>query len=581
MRGKNEIEEIVYKFALKNAVKHKGKARVGTVLGKILAESPELKKSVKNISSLVKSVIDELNKLSISKQKKILEEKWPDLISERKEIGGKTLPPLPNANEYTTVVTRFSPNPDCVLHIGSIRALILSHDYARIYNGKFLLRFEDTDPRLKKSVLEFYDLIRNDIIWLGCKWDEEYIQSDRIPIYYEYARKLVEIDGAYVCTCEAAKFKQKTLAKKSCDCRSKSISDHIQRWDRMIEGSYKEGEAIVRVKTELDHPNPAVRDWPALRIIDTTQNPHPRVSSKYHVWPLYNFACGLDDHLLGITHIIRGKEHYTNMVRQKYMYRYFGWEYPEAIHYGRLKIPNATLSKSKIMKDLQEGVIDGLSDPRIATLIALKRRGIDPETFRRIVMEIGPKPVDATLSWENIHAINRKLIDDIANRYFFVIDPILLSVKKVSNDIEPKIPLHPDHSERGYREFKISPIDGTARLFISRNDLELLKKNKIIRLMELFNFEVDKIDDDSIKATFKGISYNDVRKTKAPIIHWLPEDGNIEAEIVMPTAEVLKGVAESNLKTEKKGKVIQLVRFGFGRIDNIKSEILRIYYSHS
>ena len=245
------------------------------------------------------------------------------------------------------------------LHLGSARAILLSHEYARIYNGKFILRFEDTDPKVKRPSLKFYDSIREDLKWLGCKVDEEYIQSDRLPIYYEYTEKLIGDGNAYVCECPAEEFHKITLAKQACPCRDLPASEQLERWHRMLDGGYKEGEAVVRVKTELDHPNPAVRDWPALRIIDTKKYPHPRVGSKYIVWPLYNLAAGLDDHLMGMTHIIRGKEHYTNMVRQKYMYKHLGWEYPQAIHYGRLKITGAFLSKSKIVAGVRDGTYTG------------------------------------------------------------------------------------------------------------------------------------------------------------------------------------------------------------------------------
>ncbi len=444
-----------------------------------------------------------------------------------------------------------------------------------------MLRFEDTDPRLKKSVVEYYDLIRDDMRWLGCKWDGEFNQSDRLPTYYDHTKKLMEIGGAYVCTCDSTEFKHKLIKGKSCECRNRSPSEQMIRWKRMLEGVYGEGEAIVRVKTDLGHPNPAVRDWPALRIIDTIKNPHPRVGSKYRVWPLYNFACGVDDNLMGITHIIRGKEHLTNMVRQKYLYDYFRWEYPEAIHYGRLKIPNATLSKSKIIEALQKKQVTSLSDPRLATLIALKRRGIAPYTLRKIVTEIGPRPVDVTLSWENIYAINRKNVDKIANRYFFISCPIRLSVKRVSKKFSIKIPLHPDSPERGYRFLSVSPKNNIVNLLVSRNDYDLFKRNKVVRLMGLFNIEIDDTKDNFVNSTFKGTSQEEAKKAKAPIIHWLPEGGNFRIDIVMPTMEILKGLVEDNIQNEKVGNPLQLVRFGFGRIDSMEKEFVRIYYSHS
>src|SRR5215471_13277984 len=271
------------------------------------------------------------------------------------EIGAaKELPPLPNADKYSEIVTRFAPNPDFALHLGSIRAVILSHDYARKYNGRFLLRFEDTDPRLKKSALEYYDAIREDLRWLGCKWDQEVIQSDRFQIYYETAEKLLDQGDAYVCTCERETFQATIMAGRACPCRPKSPSANMQDWQKMLSGGFGEGQSVVRIKTDVSHPNPAVRDWPALRVIDPDKYPHPRVGSKYRVWPLYNFSAGIDDHLMAVSHIFRGKEHLTNALRQSYLYKHLAWQYPDAIHYGRLKGIGFSLSKSQMVKELEE-----------------------------------------------------------------------------------------------------------------------------------------------------------------------------------------------------------------------------------
>jgi glutamyl-tRNA synthetase len=184
------LREFIRKAALLNGVSHDGKAQAGALVGKILGERQDLRSKVKDLSTVINSVVNEVNSLSLTEQKAIVEEKWPE-TQKKEKTEEKKLPPLPNANKYAQIVTRFSPNPDCVLHLGSARAILLSHEYARIYKGKFILRFEDTDPKIKKPSLEFYDSIRDDLKWLGCKVDEEYIQSDRLPIYYEYTEKLI------------------------------------------------------------------------------------------------------------------------------------------------------------------------------------------------------------------------------------------------------------------------------------------------------------------------------------------------------------------------------------------------------
>jgi glutamyl-tRNA synthetase len=575
-----DLRGLVRKIALINAVKHDGKAQAGPVVGTILGEKPELRTQVKQISVLINEVVQEINGLSVAEQKRIVEEKWPEALAKGKVEEEKRLPPLPNADKYKQVVTRYAPNPDCVLHLGSARAIVLCYEYARTYEGKFILRFEDTDPRVKRPVLEFYEHIRKDLEWLECPPDEEYIQSDRIPLYYEYAERLLKEGHAYVCTSDPELFRKKTLASQPCECRNLPVEEHVARWERMLNGGYREGEVVVRVKTDLNHPNPAVRDWPAMRVIDPEKYPHPRVGSKYRVWPLYNLACGVDDHVLGITHIIRGKEHLTNQVRQEFMYQYFGWKYPEAIHYGRLKITGASLSKSKIVQGMREGQYTGWDDPRLATFAALRRRGIKPEAIRKMIIDVGPKTSDVVLSWENLHAYNRKLIDPTADRYFFVQDPIEMTVKAVPKAFTAKLHLHPEHPERGDREYIIVPEggEGSVKFWVSNKDVDASKVGTSIRLMELFNIRIEHANAFSVDAVFVSESYEDARKVKAQLIHWIPVGNDMPCQVVMPDATIIEGVAESACKRLKPDDIIQFERFGFVRIDHTDRK-LTVYYA--
>ena len=561
-------------------MQHGGSAQAGAIIGKIIGERQELKTRVKELSGLISKIVNEVNSLSIEEQKETVEKKWPEALKKEK-VEEKRLPPLPNADKYARVVTRFSPNPDCVLHLGSARAILLSYEYARMYHGKFILRFEDTDPKAKRPVLEFYESIRGDLDWLGCKVDEEYIQSDRLTIYYEYTERLLRDGNAYVCTCTPDQFRKKSLASKPCNCRDLPPGEHLERWKRMLTGGYTEGEAVVRVKTDLDHPNPAVRDWPALRIIDTEKNPHPRVGNKYRVWPLYNLAAGLDDHLLGITHIIRGKEHLTNKVRQEYMYKYLGWEYPDAIHYGRLQITGAFLSKSKIVQGVREGMYKGWDDPRLATFAALRKRGITPEAIKKMIIDVGPKTADVTLSWENLYAYNRKILDLKSDRYFFVSEPVELKVTGVPKDFHAKLPLHPEKPEGGFRAYTITPKgeEKAMSFWIAKKDASTAEVGKVIRLMELFNIKITSIKADAVEASFASESYEEIRKTKAQLIHWIPVGEDVPCRVVMPDASVNKGRAESACKKLKPDAVIQFERFGFVRVDEVAAG-LTVYYSH-
>jgi glutamyl-tRNA synthetase len=575
----SEVRETIRKLALLNAIGYKGRAKVQPVLGKLLTEKPDLKARIKEIMPLVAEIVKAVNCLSLEEQKREIEAKWPEALVREKVEVEKELPPLPNVEKYKRVVTRFSPNPDCVLHLGSARAIILCYEYAKMYKGLFYLRFEDTDPKLKRPQLSFYDQIREDLEWLGCKWDAEFIQSDRLPIYYEHAEKLLAKEKAYVCICKPQDFRRLILAKRACSCRYLPSDEQLVRWERMLNGTYGEGDAVVRVKTDLGHPNPAVRDWPALRIIDTERYPHPRVGSKYHVWPLYNFACGIDDHLLGITHIIRGKEHLTNQKRQEYMYEHFEWSYPEAIHYGRMKITGATLSKSKIVRGVKEGVFTGWDDPRLATFVALRKRGITPEAIRQLIIDVGPKPVDVVLSWENLYAFNRKIIDPVSNRYFFVQDPRRMVVKNVLRVMKAKIPLYPNKPERGFREFEVKPENKEVTLWISSSDLSLLKKDKVIRLMGLFNVQIENVTRGAVETVYHSDSVEEARKLRAPLIHWIPTGTGIPCEVVMPDATIARGIAENSCRKLKVNETVQFERFGFVRVESVNWK-LKVYYAH-
>ena len=573
------LRELVRKAALLNAMQHGGKGQAGALIGRIISERQELKTKAKELSGLIGKVVKEVNKLSIEEQKRLVEEKWPEALKKEKPVEEKGLPSLPNVANYKQVVTRFSPNPDCVLHLGSARAIVLSHEYARMYVGKFILRFEDTDSKVKRPVLEFYDRIRDDLAWLGCRADEEYIQSDRLPIYYEYAERLLREGNAYVCTCTPDEFRKTSLAKKPCNCRDLPPTEHLERWRRMLDGGYSEGEAVVRVKTDVEHPNPAVRDWPALRIIDPVKYPHPRVGSKYRVWPLYNFSTGLDDHLLGITHIIRGKEHLTNKVRQEYMYAHLGWTYPEAIHYGRLKITGAFLSKSKIVQGVREGLYAGWDDPRLATFAALRRRGITPEAIKKMIIDVGPKTADVTLSWETLYAYNRKILDPQSDRYFFVSEPTPLKVKYIPKIFRAKLPLHPEKPEAGFREYTVTPNIEGGVFWIAKKDADAAEAGMVIRLMELFNVKIESVNAASVEASFASEAYEEARKAKAKLIHWIPKGEEYPCSVVMPDATVNEGVAESACKKLKPDAVIQFERFGFVRVDKNNGK-LTAYYAH-
>lgn len=568
---KDEIEERVFTLALQNAVRYGGKARVDPVLAKLIRLYPSIRQHAREYRELVERIVEKVNQLSLEEQRRLLEERG-EIVFEKRE-GRVGLPPLPNVTG--PVRTRMAPNPDFVLHLGSARAAILSHDYARMYNGQFILRFEDTDPRTKPPQLEYYKVIEEDLLWLGCRWDEKYYQSDRMELYYDIARQLIALGGAYVCLCPPEQFRSYIRAEKPCPDRNLPPEVHNERFDKMLSGEYGEGEAVLRIKTDLHYPNPAVRDWAGLRIIDTEKHPHPRTGSRYVVWPLYNFACAIDDHVMRITHIIRGKEHVTNEEKQRFLYQWMGWEYPTTIHHGRLGIEGVIMSKSKMLKGLKEGLYKSWDDPRLVTLAALRRRGFTPDAIRDLIYEVGIKPSDAMISWSKFCAINKKHVEPSAYRIFFVNNPLPLHIKWEHPMLQITIPFHPEHTKLGSRSFTI-PAGNELSVFVDLNDLSL---GDVVRLMGFINVKIVSISETRAEAVFHSKDVSEAKKQGARIIQWVPVHDHLSATVVMPDASERKGVIEPSVVKLGVSTVVQLVRFGFARIDSTAPVVL--YYAHS
>ena len=571
-----ETEMLIWKYALINAYQHGGKANSKAVMSKVLGENPELRPRAKEIIPLVNGVIERVNSMSFEEQEAKLREIYPEFFEAKKEKKEekKCLPPLPKAEERK-VITRFAPNPDGAFHLGNARAAILSHEYARLYSGKFILRFDDTDPKVKRPEPRFYEWIKEDLEWLGFQIDEIHIASDRLELYYDYAERLIKMGGAYVCTCPPEKFRELRDRGIACPHREEPIEVQLERWRKMLNGEYREGEAVVRIKTDLKHPNPAVREWPALRIIDKPD--HPRVGDKYHVWPLYNFASAIDDHELGVTHIFRGQEHAENETRQRYLYRYFGWEYPRTVHHGRLSIEGVILSKSKTRRGIQEGRYLGWDDPRLGTIRALRRRGIQPEAIRELIIEVGLKRSDTTISWDNLAAINRRIVEPMANRYFFIAEPVPMYIEGYDEDFIAEIPLHPDCPERGVRRLKFEP---DKPVYVSKDDMGLFKPGSFVRLKDLFNVEILEAGEDGIKTRFHSVEYEVARENRWRMVHWVTEGK--PCEVLVPHGDELlvrKGILEKGAEV-KVDEVVQFERFGFVRIDRVAPEKVVAIFAH-
>lgn len=556
----SELEEIVYKHTLMNAVKHKGRANNGAVIGSVMAGNAEFRSQAIEVAKIAAQIVNKVNSMDLELQKSELDKLGG--LNEKKPAEEKGLVDLPDVDGEVTL--RFAPNPSGPLHIGHARAAVLNNEYVRRYGGKLILRVEDTDPRRVDP--NAYQMMEEDLDWMGINWKEKYIQSDRIEIYYKYAEKLIQLEKAYMCTCEGGEFKKLKDQCTPCPCREIPKEESMKLWNEMKD--MEEGEAVLRVKTDIRHKNPAIRDWVAMRVVDAE---HPRTGYKYRVYPMMNFSVAVDDHLMGVTHVLRGKDHLANSEKQKYLYNHFGWKIPVFIHTGRLKMEDVALSTSKARQGIEDGIYTGWDDPRLGTIRAIARRGIRPEAIAELMMEIGPKISDATVTWKKIYGLNRAILEESSNRYFFVPDPTLVKIKDLPEGEKGiiKRPLHPDFPKRGNRELQL-----TSELYISSEDIKMTGRN-VLRLMDAVNIT---FEDDGAK--FHSSDLEDARKEKAMIVQWVSHEGAINARVVMPDASTVEGYIEPSASTLKVDDVVQLERFGFARVDHVTAESISFYFAH-
>lgn len=553
----NDLEEIVYKHALLNAAKHKGNANPGAVIGSIMSQEEELRSRAKEIGPIAGKIVAQVNNLSSEEIASEMEKYNVEVKQKqtKKEVG---LQELPGSKE--NIVMRFAPNPSGPLHIGHARSAVPNAEYVKRHDGKLILRIEDTDP--KRVYEPAYEMIPEDLEWLGIKADEILYQSDRFDIYYDYARQLIEKGAAYMCTCDGGTFKELKDNCQPCPCRDNTVEENLELWEKFPEMDV--GEAVLRVKTDIKHKNPAIRDWVAMRLVEEE---HPRLGNKYRVYPMMNFSVAVDDHLMGMTHVLRGKDHLTNTEKQKYLYDHMEWEMPEFIHYGRLKMEDIALSTSKAFEGIENGEYSGWSDPRLGTLKAIARRGIDPRTIYELITEIGVKMSDSAISWKKIYGLNRNFIEPIANRYFFVENPIKVTIDDYEDgDVLIERPLHADHLERGNRKLYFN-----GEVYLANDDIN----DGIVRLMDAVNVDINDSD-----ISYNSTSFEQARDLKAKIIQWVPVNENVSVKIVMDDGFIKEGLGEIDLKNLKIGDIVQFERVGFARLDEITDDAMIFYFAH-
>lgn len=564
---RERIEHAAEKHALLNAVKHDAEADVGAVIGPLMGENPDFRQHGDEVPGVVAPVVSRVNDLDDEGRQKRLEALAPDLLAELEaddEGDDHPLPDLPGAEEGD-VRMRLAPNPNGPWHLGNARMPAVIGTYKDRYDGWMLCRFDDTDPETKRPDLAAYDAILDAISYLGFEPDEVVRASDRMETYYEHARELIELGGAYTCSCPAGEFSELKNSGKACPHRDKSSETTREEFDAMVAGEYDAGEMVLRVRTDITHKNPALRDWVAFRMIET---PHPRSeASEYRCWPLLDFQSGVDDHLFEITHIIRGIDLQDSAKRQRFLYDYFDWEYPEVVHWGHVQLDayDVKMSTSTIKELVAAGELDGWDDPRAPTVASLRRRGIRGDAITAAMVSLGTSTSNVDLAMSAVYAANRELIDDDADRAFFVRDGVRKPVSEGPTTGEP--PVHPNHDERGVREIPV----GDAVL-VEPDDLPADGERVWLK-----GYGCVRHTDDEF--AFVGTDIEVVRQEDVPVIHWVPAEDN--RPLTLRTIEDdITGHAEPGIADYEVDDVVQFERIGFARIDAQETDRTVAYFAH-
>jgi len=585
--SKKEIKQIIRLHGLKNAIKFNGHPNKKAIMGKVMANRPDLRAQSKLVLSIIDQVIDEILKLNIEEQKKELLLLDPHALDKKEKLPErKELPVLPNISKFEKIIMRLAPYPSGALHIGNARMIVLNDEYVKRYKGELILFYDDTigspkslrdSPKAKYVLPESYDLIKEGLDWLEVKYNKIYYKSDRLEIFYKYCEKLIKDQMAYVCFCSADNFREKYKKKQiNCPHRNQSIEENLENWEGMLNRKYSEGEAVVRLKTGMDQKDPALRDQIIMRISEAN---HPRVGNKYVVWPMLEYSWAIDDYLIGATHILRGIDLVKEGIIEEFIWDHFGWKKAELLYYGRLNFADMKLSKTESRNNIQKGKYDGWEDPRTWSLQSLKKRGIKSQALREALLELGMSQSGINFSVNWLYSKNQDIIDGISNRYFYVENPILTIIDNIPKKKYIAEPLlHPSEPKKGKRIIKCITKNNQLELLIALADAKDLKKNHTIRLKDLMNIQINSIElkKNKIFASYHSKELN----REFSIIQWVPKEENLNVWVLNPDGSLSKGKGEKNLLDIPLNHTIQFERFGFVNPIKFEKDHLYCYFTH-
>lgn len=474
---------------------------------------------------------------------------------------------------YSHIQTRFPPEPNGYLHIGHAKAICINFGVKEKYHGTCNLRLDDTNPT--KEDTEYVDAIKEDINWLGFQWDNLYYASDYFDFLFECAIKLIKKGKAFVCelTPEQMREYRGTLTEpgKESPYRNRSIEENLDLFMRMSKGEFPEGSKVLRAKIDMASPNLNMRDPIIYRIMFSH---HHRTGDKWCVYPMYDFAHPLSDAVEGVTHSLCSLE----FENHRPLYNWFvdeliEGEKPRQIEFARMNVNYTLTSKRKCLRLVQDGIVDGWDDPRMATISGMRRRGYPPEAIRDFCERIGVSKAYSVIDFALLEACVRDNLNVNSRRAMAVIDPLKLVIDNYPDDKteEVEVEYHPDHPEYGSRkvpfgkelyieksDFMIEPIKKYRRLYPG-NEVRLYKAYFVTctgyDLDE--NGEVCCVHATYDPETFGGDS-PDGRKVKGTI-HWVSATDNVKAEVRLydrlfmvenPSDETGVGSFEDNLNPD-------------------------------
>lgn len=532
------------------------------------------------LKSLPADVLANLNKMSNLRASPEIKKEGPG----GRQQEGKFIE-LPHA-EMGKVVVRFPPEASGYLHIGHAKAALLNQYYQQAFDGKLIMRFDDTNPA--KENAEFEKVILGDVELLEIKPDMFTHTSQYFDLMLQYCEKLIKEGKAFVDDTPAEEMKNERDQKVDSKNRNNSVEKNLKLWEEMKKGSDIGIKCCVRAKIDMQSTNGCLRDPTIYRC---KPEPHPRTGTQYKVYPTYDFACPIVDSIEGVTHVLRTMEYHDRDPQFYWFIEALGIRKPYIWEYSRLSMTNTVLSKRKLTWFVEQGLVDGWDDPRMPTVRGVLRRGMTVEGLRQFIQAQGSSRSVVFMEWDKIWAINKKVIDPIAPRYTALESyPVPVNLKNITSDNTINVALHPKNPEIGNKTVWIS-----KRLLIDQADAKTLKEGENTTFINYGNVMIDKIhraQDGSVTSIdgTPNLENKDYKKTLK--ITWLadtPQSSMVETYCVYfdhiiskpllgkdedfkqfighQTRWEIPMLGEIELSKVKVGDIIQLQRRGFFRVD--------------